>query len=126
MALDLTGARDLALDSDGDLVVSGGDLAIVADGEAIVQAITLAITLFTNEWFLDGALGLPYRESILVKNPNFNAVRELYRQKILSAVGVLSVLSLVLDYNPNTRTLAVTWRVSTALGELSEETPVTI
>jgi hypothetical protein len=116
----LAGARDLKLDPvDGDLVVDGGDLAQVKDAEAIVQACTLALSLFRGEWFLDEALGVPYYESVLVKNPNLAAIREIYRRKLLSVDGVDEVLSLNLDYNRSTRKLLIAWRVSSAFGELS-------
>jgi len=122
MAL-ITGARDIKLDSDTkDLVIENGDLVLVSGVDALEQDIRLQLGFFQGEWFLDESVGVPYYQSILVKNPNLIGIKELFRAKLLSIPGVDEVLSLNLTYTNATRTLEVVWKVNTALGELSGTT----
>jgi hypothetical protein len=119
MAL-LVGARDLKVDAvTGDIVVESGDLVFVNEGDAIVQACRMALELCRGEWFLDEELGIPYYDEILVKSPKLTPIREIFRRALLDVAGVLAVTSLNLSYTGSTRSLAVTWRVSTDFGELS-------
>jgi hypothetical protein len=120
------GARDLKIDPlTGDLVIENGDLAQVSGTDAILQSIRTRLGFFLGEWFLDEAQGIPYFESILVKNPNFPAVRELLRRALLETPGVLEVTSLRLRFTSSTRLLAVSFRVSTDLGELAQTLELT-
>jgi hypothetical protein len=120
------GARDLKIDPlTGDLAVESGDLAQVTGIDAILQSLRTRLGFFLGEWFLDEAQGIPYFESILVKNPNFPAVRELLRRALLETPGVLEVTSLRLRFTSATRQLAVSFRVSTDLGELAQTLELT-
>ncbi len=113
--------RDFAFDADtGDLIV-GADLSFLSDGDAIKQACRLALELFLGEWFLDGSIGVPYYEEILVKAPNLPAIRAIFRKKLLAIVGVLDVISINLSYDNAARKLSVSWRVLTDFGELTGE-----
>lgn len=111
--------RDLYLNVNGDVELSNGDLRTVDGNDSIQQAIGLALMLFKGEWFLDEALGVPYYESILVKAPNLNAIREIFRQKLISVSGVLAIVQLDLSFDRSSRTLSLTWKVTTDTGELS-------
>jgi hypothetical protein len=111
--------RDLYLDSDGDIELSNGDLRTVEGNDSIQQAIGLALSLFKGEWFLDGDLGVPFYEDVLVKSPNLNAIREIFRQKLTSVSGVNEIAQLDLSFDRSSRTLSLTWKVTTDTGELS-------
>lgn len=110
--------RDLLL-VDGDISVANGDLETVDGIDSIKQAIDLALNLFKSEWFLDGDLGVPYFENILIKSPNLNAIRDIFKKKLISVSGVTAVIELSLNFDGASRTLAVSWKVSTDVGELS-------
>lgn len=116
--------RDIKLDgTTGDLVFKDDDLVLVADLDAIAQDLRLRIGFVQGEWFLDEELGVPYWTEILVKDPNLVAVQEIFRRTLLETEGVLAVEELTLNYNASARTLGVTFRVTTDLGELSETIP---
>lgn len=120
MAL-ITDARDLKIDKDtGDLVIENGDLVQVSGIDAIAQAVRQHLSFFKGEWFLDEEEGLPYFEEVLVKNPNLAAIQDVFRKEILSIAGILEVQSLTLAYVGATRTLKVSFRASTDLGELTQ------
>ena len=113
--------RDLELDPDThDLVLASGDLDLVADGAAIRQEIDNRLRFFLGEWFLDITQGVPYLQTILVKNPDLSAIRTVLRDEILKSAGITSLKSLDLEYDSTLRTLLVTWEALTDVGELIE------
>ena len=112
--------RDIRLDDDGDILVSSGDLALTGDATAVKQSLAIRLQFFAGEWFLDLDAGLPYFESILVKNPDLLAVRSLYRDVILETPGVQDLELLEFDYEGATRQLTGEYRATTDFGELNE------
>lgn len=112
--------RDLALDPiTHDLLLSGGDLSLVADREAIRQEADIRLNFLLGEWFLDITKGVPMFQKVLVKSPDLTAIRSILADEILEVAGIRSILSLVLDYNRTARTLKVTWKANSDVGELA-------
>lgn len=109
--------RDIAF-AGGELVFRDGDLATVSGADAIVQDIACRLAFFRGEWFLAPDEGVPWFERVLVKNPNPALVRSTIRDALLSTPGVLDVLELSIRFDAAARNLAVTYRVSTDLGEI--------
>ncbi len=113
-----TVVRDIALDENGDWLISGGDIQLIGDGPAIVQAVKIAIQFYQGEWFLDVSAGMPWWQQILVKNPNVNQIQGAFRAAILAVDGVQGINSLTLAYDPQARTLAVDFEVQANVGLL--------
>lgn len=111
--------RDIALDADGDLDITAGDLVLVSDADAILQAVRIRLQFFQGEWFLDESAGLPYFQDILVKNPDMNVLQFLFRKAILETPGITAVNALTLSVDSATRSLSVSYRASSDVGELS-------
>lgn len=111
--------RDLLMDADGDLAQPVGDLVPAAGAEAVAQSLRMRLSMFRGEWFLDLDAGVPYFETVLVKNPNMTAIRAVFRSEILATPGVLGLLSLSLNYVAADRSLRVDFAVSTAFGALN-------
>lgn len=114
--------RTLKLDADGDLDFSTGNLQVLAGAEAIVQGVLVRLQFFKGEWFLDLDAGIPYFQSVLVKNPDPNVLQTIFREAILATPGVLALTSLVLTLDRVTRRLTVAFRISTDVGELDAST----
>jgi len=111
--------RNLLIDPiTGDCVITGGVLQLVSDGPAISQAIGAALKSFQGEWFLDLSSGIPYFQSVLVKNPDPRLLRDVFRDAILAVTGVQSVVSIDFQYIAATRALNVSWRVKGSTGLL--------
>lgn len=98
---------DIKQAEDGDLLIENGDLQIVVGIDGIKQDLHQRLGCFVNEWFLDLSDGLPYYESILVKNPSSQVVEGIFQDRILSTPGVLEILSFNFDYDPKARSLKV-------------------
>jgi hypothetical protein len=116
MAIFVDDPIDLAFADDGDLAVTS-DLSLTAGLQAVEQGIRLRVEAIKGEWFLNLAFGVPYFEDILGQKFDQNKVHAAFRNAIMSAPGVLSVLELSASFSYSTRVLLVTWRVNTQFGD---------
>lgn len=82
----------IALDSSNDLQITEGRLVLLTDNdEALAQKLRNKFLLGKGEWFLDTRLGVPYFEQIMIKNPNTEIIKQIFRQVILKTDGISSV-----------------------------------
>lgn len=82
----------------GDLMLSSGDLVWLDDfALETAQRLTVKFSFFKGEWFLDRRQGTPYYQELLVKEPDRNTARGVFRRIILSDPGVAEVISLTLS-----------------------------
>lgn len=109
--------RDLLLDSGGDLQVTD-DFEAARGGAAIAQALRISILLFRGEWFENLDLGTPYFEDVLVKRPNLQSIRSIFRSRILDVPGVSAIEDLKLNFDPRARALEVSATIATDTEEL--------
>lgn len=111
--------KDLALNSQGDLFINEkGDLEII---DSVRQAVTIKLRWIKGEWIFNTALGTPYFESILVKNPNEALIEKLIKDQILSVDGITGVSSISLINNRANRTLTVKFTAKTSEEEIESE-----
>lgn len=115
-----TQPKSFALGEDGDLPATG--FTLLTGAAAVVQDVTTRLRFFRGEWFLEPDVGVPYRQSILLKNPNMSAVRTALREAIEEAEHIASVESLELSFDKDTRRLTVTFRAITTWGEALDQT----
>ena len=113
-------AYDLALNrGTHDLQLVNGDLLVINNKERIAQQLRVTLWEWLGEWFLDARDGVPYREYILVKNPNMKHIRQVLSDNIMKVDGVNRIDELNLNYNPKNRTLIVTFAVDTDDGQIA-------
>ena len=111
---------DIALDSDGDLLIENDALVLVEGDDAIVQHLSIRFRFVLGEWFLDTRLGIPYFDEILVKNPDFSRVRGILRQTILTTPGIASIEKFSLQFDGAIRKLTVSFLARKTDGEILE------
>ena len=71
---------DIALDArTHDIVLVDGDMLFIDNAERVAQQIKIQLLTFYGEWYLDTTWGVPYLEYILVKNPNFTIIRQIFQ-----------------------------------------------
>jgi len=110
---------DLVIDpTTGDLQILNGDLSLTSGIDGIAQNIRIRLNFFLGEWFLDTSQGMPYFQNVLVKQPNSQAIRAIFRKAILTTPGVLSVTNLELDLDNSLRKLSVSFQAETTDGTL--------
>lgn len=102
------------------LVVGANGLKTIplVTGSAQACAIKLQgrFQMALGEWFLNVLEGVPYFQTVLVKNPDLGAIRQLFRKVILGTPPIVSVTDLSLDYDPRKRTLGYSFEAVTDAG----------
>ena len=85
-----------------DLVVP---LRILRGAPAVVQRVRCRFRFWLGEWFLDTRLGVPYRERVLIKNPDTNLISALFRDVLATTPGIRAVEYFRAELDRPTRSL---------------------
>jgi hypothetical protein len=110
---------DIGLDTNHDAQPVAGDLPLVTKVDAIKQHLGQRLQLFMGEWFLDTTVGLPYYQSILIKNPNLDVVQALIQNQILGTPGMLELTTFQFDYDNLARELSVSFNAKSTNGDIN-------
>jgi hypothetical protein len=90
-----------------DLQITSGDLSLATGSTAIQQALQQALQLWLGEWFLDTTRGVPYKQQILIKNPNIDVVQADLIATATSVPGIQQILDFSLIYGSTDRSVSV-------------------
>ena len=93
----------------GDLDVSTGDFVTLTGPEYAAQKIRQRFQFLLGEWFLDTTLGVPWFEDVLIKNPNLELIKSIFRDEILNVPGIVGVKSIEAMFTPSIRTLSLAY-----------------
>ena len=111
---------DLGLDPlTGDIAFEDGDLVLIEGVDAVAQTLKQRLSFGLGEWFLSINKGVPYFQTILVKNPNIAAIEGIFRNTILSTPGVLELLSLDFDFDSRNRVFEVNFEARSQQGNIN-------
>ena len=103
----------------GELVFAAGVLQLVAGQDAIRQAAECRLRTFREEWFLDTSIGVPWVEQVLGRKVAAAPVRTIVRDELLAIPGVTGLASLSVVFDPSVSSLAVTFVLQTAAGDVA-------
>lgn len=103
-----------------DIVIRGGDLAFTSDQsftETMKQRIRAVLLTFLGEWFLDDEtnpeVGIPYFQVLFERKlPTIELADTIFRKALINIQDVTSVDELAFEYDPGTRQLQVSFKVS--------------
>lgn len=107
---------DLALDTDGDLLVAL-DASLLSGAEEVRQALQLNLAAIRGEWFADLDYGTAWFQEILGARYSEAHARRVFSTAILGTTGVTAVSELTLVFDYTTRNLEASFTVSTVYGE---------
>ena len=93
---------DFKLTTGGDLDLSTGDIQMTDD---LAQKVAIRLRWFLEEWRLGPKLGLPYFQTILVKNPDIAAITRAIRSEIMKVDGIAGVSELNVSVDPQNRSM---------------------
>lgn len=100
---------DIMLDNSGDLFITDrGDIVLA---NSVAQKIKIRLRWLAAEWRWDEEEGLPYKEELLVKNPDTDFFESLIRAKIFEVDEVTEVQDVAIQYDAKTRE-GVIWYVA--------------
>ena len=111
--------KDILLTPDGDLFINEqGDISLT---DSVRQAVRIRLLWFYGEWRFWPDTGVPYYESILVKNPNTEYVRQIIRDEVMSVDEVIDARNIRIDLDKPARTATITLDVVTSEETYREE-----
>lgn len=105
--------------SSGELVFVAGVLQLTSGQDAIRQAAEVRLRTFRAEWFLDGSIGTPWVEQVLGRKAAAAPVRAVVRDELLAIPGVTGLASLTLAFDSAARSMAITFVLQTAAGDVA-------
>lgn len=115
-------AYDIAMDiNTNDMVLQNRDIFVIDNAERVAQQIVIQLRFWYGEWFLDISDGVPYLERVLVKNPNLNHIRQVFREAINKVPDVTKIYYVELEYDEVARELSVSFSVQTNFGLLTRK-----
>jgi hypothetical protein len=111
---------DLYLDPDThDLVLdSTGQLVLVSEPELVAQRLKVRFNTHSGEWPLDITQGLPWRDDILIRNPDLSVISAAFRRLIQGTPGVIRILEFNLVFDEASRFLFCQFRAQVEDGVL--------
>lgn len=112
---------DLKQTADNDIEFANNTISFVTGGDEIVQRVKQRLNTFKREWFLDLAIGIPYFEQILIKNPNADVVAAIIKREILDTPGIVEILEYSQTVDVQTRRLIVTYTARGDVGVLAQQ-----
>lgn len=92
---------DILLDHDGDIYISqDGDICLE---DSTRQKIMIRLRWLEREWRWNRDEGLPYFESLLIKNPDVDVFESAVREKIFEVDEVTDVKEVTIAFDNRTR-----------------------
>lgn len=110
--------NDILLDSVGDLRLDGNNDLILA--ESLVQEINVQLRWFKGEWPFDETKGTDWFDTVFVKNPDDELIRQMVEQILYSFDEISEVESVAVEADARERKAAITWRAATKTRERIE------
>jgi hypothetical protein len=109
---------DIAMNLEtNDLDIINGDLYLVTGSDAIAQDLQQTLQLWLGEWFLDTTKGVPFKQHILIKNPNIDIVQADLITAAASVSGVTQILDVQFNYSNVNRTFSASMVAQTSNGQ---------
>lgn len=110
---------DILLNTNGDLCITpDGDIAI---GNSVAQKIRIRLLWFEGEWRWDVDEGMPYKDSLLIKNPDTDYFESIIREKIFEVEEVTEVKEVVVTFDRWTRNALIKFTALTDEETIKEE-----
>lgn len=104
------GQQNLKLGTDNDIAIEGNNFVIIQGIDYIAQKVKCVLQTIYGEWWINVEMGIPYFQDILVKNPDFALIKNIFTDAILGVPNVAEILSLTLEQLAG-RTMQVTFSV---------------
>lgn len=111
--------KDIFLDRDGDIFLTAdGDISLVTSP---VQEVMIKLRWYFAEWVFDPEKGIPWFESILVKNPDIEGIKKRLIREMLDVDDVLEVPRMNICVKPESREAIINFQFRTSKDIYDEE-----
>lgn len=113
---------DILLTPAGDLFLNDkGDIALE---ESVAQKIRIRLRWLLGEWRWDEEEGLPYKDELLIKNPDMDSFEMAVREKIFEIEEITEVRDVNIEYDANTRKGKIYFEAVTDFETIREEVQI--
>lgn len=99
-------------------IFANGDFVLTTGLDAVAQFVGQRIQTWIGEWFLDTTEGVPYREKILIKNPNVVEAESILKLIILESPGIIQLTTFSLLFDSSTRKGQLKFTAQSEQGEV--------
>ncbi len=104
--------KDILLDNAGDIALTkDGDLSLVTSP---VQEVLIKLRWYFAEWIFDPDKGIPWFESILVKNPDIDGIKKMLIKEMMDVDDVLEVPVMNILVDPASRNAIIRFQFRTS------------
>ena len=110
---------DILLTPEGDMYISSeGDIKLE---DSVAQKIMIKLKWFESEWRWDKDEGMPYFDSLFIKNPDTDYFESKVREKIFEVDEVTEVRNVSVDFDRETRSAVIDFTALTDTETIKEE-----
>lgn len=110
---------DILLDGNGDMIITPeGDIVLK---DSVAQEIKIRLKWFEGEWRWDRDEGLPYFDSLFIKNPDTDYFESRIREKIFDVEDITEVRDVSVEYDHKTRRADIRFTALTDTETIKEE-----
>lgn len=111
--------KDILLNEKGDIALTGeGDISLVTSP---VQEVMIKLKWYFAEWVFDPKKGIPWFESILVKNPDIEGIKKRLIREMLDVDDVLEVPRMDIRIDSESRQAFISFKFRTSKETYNEE-----
>ena len=111
--------KDILLDKDGDILLTEeGDISLVTSP---VQEVMIKLRWYFAEWMFDPEKGIPWFESILVKNPDIDGIKKIFIRELLDIDDIIEVPQMDITVDSRERNALVRFQIRTSEETYNEE-----
>lgn len=103
---------------EGDIELTNGKVVFISGAQHTRQKLASRFKFFLGEYFLDLRQGVPYYRDILVKNPDLNVIKSIFRKVILTTKGVESLTSYEMYFDEPNRRLTFSFEAQASTGPI--------
>lgn len=110
---------DILLNSNGDLCITPkGDIELT---ESVSQKIRIKLLWFEGEWRWNTEEGMPYKSSLLIKNPDTDYFEGVVRGKIFEIDEITEIKEVSVTFDKHNRTAVIRYVALTDYETIKEE-----
>jgi hypothetical protein len=110
--------RGFPVRGDVALTEDGRDLQLISGAAKVAQSIKARAGIFKGSWRYDRNVGVPYFQEILASGASVELVRRRFQELISQTPGVLSIQSLVVEFDRTSATVNVRFECLTDTSEV--------
>jgi hypothetical protein len=110
----------------GDVIYDNTGATTTEDiGASVAQKLTIRLTTFRGEWFINTTHGVPYYQEIFGKVRSKQTIDLIFQQQILQEPAVVEITEFSSEIRPD-RTYSLNFRVRITNGQITDNIQINL